>query len=103
MRFTIYIKKVGYLYECDNLKKIEAPTQINCAYTSTEAIAIDRVSKANPSFPAPSRFREGAAGSVSLRHYPNRPESSGTRVRPMRATPPPAMSCFMPWLFANVR
>ncbi len=43
MRFTIYIKKVGYLYECDNLKKIEAPTQINCAYTSTEAIAIDRV------------------------------------------------------------
>ena len=25
---------------------------------------------------------------------------SGTRVMPIRATPPPAMSCFMPWLFA---
>ena len=33
----------------------------------------------------------------------NRPDSRGTRVMPMRATPPPAMSCFMPWLFAHVR
>ena len=44
--YDLYKNKVGYLYECDNLKKIEAPTQINCAYTSTEsteAIAIDRV------------------------------------------------------------
>ena len=31
---------------------------------------------------------------------PNRPERSGTRVMPMRATPPPAISCFMPWDFA---
>ena len=30
---------------------------------------------------------------------PNSPLSRGTRVVPMRATPPPAMSCFMPWLF----
>ena len=28
--------------------------------------------------------------------YPNRPLSSGIRVVPIRATPPPAMSCFMP-------
>ncbi|EQK19083.1 hypothetical protein QUY_3461 [Clostridioides difficile P71] len=35
-----------------------------------------------------------------MRHYPNRPESSGTRVRPIKATPPPAINCFMPWLFA---
>ena len=56
-----------------------------------------RISKANPSFPAPSRVkRESAAGSVSLWHYPNRPESSGTRVRPIRATPPPAINCFIP-------
>ena len=33
----------------------------------------------------------------------NRPESRGTRVMPMRATPPPAINCFMPWLFAHVR
>ena len=26
--------------------------------------------------------------------------TSGTRVMPIRATPPPAISCFMPWLFA---
>ena len=29
---------------------------------------------------------------------PNRPESRGTRVMPMRATPPPAINCFIPWL-----
>ena len=33
---------------------------------------------------------------------PNRPESRGTRVMPMRATPPPAINCFIPWLFAYV-
>ena len=27
---------------------------------------------------------------------PNKPESSGTRVMPIRATPPPAISCFIP-------
>ena len=27
---------------------------------------------------------------------PNRPESRGTRVMPMRATPPPAINCFIP-------
>ena len=34
---------------------------------------------------------------------PNRPESRGTRVMPMRATPPPAINCFIPWLFTYVR
>ena len=28
-------------------------------------------------------------------HQPNRPESSGTRVVPISATPPPAMSCII--------
>ena len=32
-------------------------------------------------------------------HQPNRPERRGTRVVPIRATPPPAMSCLMPWDF----
>lgn len=41
--YDLYKNKAGYLYECDDLKKIEAPTQINCAYTSTEPIIIDRV------------------------------------------------------------
>ena len=31
------------MYECDNLKNIDTPTQINCAYTSTESIKVDRV------------------------------------------------------------
>lgn len=31
---------------------------------------------------------------------PNRPLSSGIRVVPIRATPPPAISCFMPCDFA---
>lgn len=39
----------------------------------------------------------------SLPHQPNSPESRGTSVMPMRATPPPAMSCFMPCDFAHVR
>ena len=30
---------------------------------------------------------------VSCGHQPNRPLSSGTRIRPIVATPPPAMSC----------
>ena len=34
------------------------------------------------------------------RAYPNKPESRGTSTIPIRATPPPAISCFMPWLFA---
>ena len=32
----------------------------------------------------------------------SRPDSRGIRVMPMRATPPPAMSCLIPWLFAYV-
>ena len=31
-----------------------------------------------------------------------RPDSRGIRVVPSRMMPPPAMSCFMPWLFAYV-
>ena len=35
-------------------------------------------------------------------NYPNRPESSGTRTTPIKATPPPAINCFMPCDFAYV-
>ena len=38
-----YKGKKGYLYECDDLQKLENPTQINCAYTCTEAVKVDRV------------------------------------------------------------
>ena len=41
--YDLYKGKAGYLYECDNLKNIDTPTQINCAYTSTEPIRVDRV------------------------------------------------------------
>ena len=30
------------------------------------------------------------------------PESRGTRTMPTTATPAPAMSCFMPWLFIDM-
>ena len=30
------------------------------------------------------------------KNHPNRPDSSGTRVVPISATPPPAISCFIP-------
>lgn len=39
----LYKCKVGYLYECDDLKNTDTPTQINCAYTSAEPIKVDRV------------------------------------------------------------
>ncbi len=35
--------------------------------------------------------------------YPKKPESSGTSVVPISATPPPAMSCLIPWDFTDVR
>ena len=34
---------------------------------------------------------------------PSRPDSMGTRVTPIRATPPPATSCLMPCDFTDVR
>ena len=35
--------KVGYLYECDNLKEITTPTQISCAYATAKPIKVDRI------------------------------------------------------------
>ena len=35
--------------------------------------------------------------------YPSSPDSSGTRVIPIRATPPPATSCLIPWLLSGLR
>ena len=33
------------MYECDDLKYTDTLTKINCAYTTTESIKIDRVTK----------------------------------------------------------
>lgn len=33
------------MYECNNVESIETPTQIKCAYTTTELIKINRVTK----------------------------------------------------------
>lgn len=41
----LYKGKTGYLYECDNVTDVEQPTQINCAYTCTENVKINRVTK----------------------------------------------------------
>lgn len=43
--YDLYKDRVGYLYECDHLKNVDAPTQINCAYTCSEAIKVDRTTK----------------------------------------------------------
>lgn len=43
--YDLYKDQVGYLYECNNLKNAGTPTQINCAYTSTESIKVDKVTK----------------------------------------------------------
>lgn len=43
--YDLYKGKTGYLYECDDLKYTDTPTKINCAYTTTESIKIDRVTK----------------------------------------------------------
>ena len=40
---------------------------------------------------------------LQIPDQPKSPERSGTRVVPMSATPPPAMSCFIPWLLAPDR
>ena len=41
--FDLYKGKAGYLYECNDLKNAEKTTQINCAYTSTEPVKVERV------------------------------------------------------------
>ena len=38
--------------------------------------------------------------SARCRDQPKSPDSSGTSVVPIKATPPPAISCFIPWDFA---
>ena len=43
--YDLYKGKTGYLYECDDLKNIDAPTHINGVYTTTESIKIDRVTR----------------------------------------------------------
>ena len=38
----IYKGKKGFLYECENVKNIENPTTINCAYTCEEPVKVSR-------------------------------------------------------------
>ena len=53
--------------------------------------------------PRPPSSRRGAAYCLQMdsNDYPSSPDSSGTRVMPMRATPPPATSCFDPLALAG--
>lgn len=41
----LYKGKTGYLYECRNINNAEQTTQINCAYTCTDNVKIDSVTK----------------------------------------------------------
>ena len=41
--FRLYNGKVGYLYECSHLENADNPTNINCAYTCTEPVKVDKV------------------------------------------------------------
>ena len=43
--YNLYSGKKGYLYSCSNLKNIDKPTQINCAYTCEEAVTVDQVTE----------------------------------------------------------
>ena len=43
--YDIYKNKEGYLYSCAAPHGITNPTQINCAYTCTEAVKPDEVTK----------------------------------------------------------
>ena len=52
----------------------------------------DHLLSGRPRVPGPP------VGSAGRHQAESRPDSRGIRVRPMRATPPPAMSCLMPWL-----
>lgn len=40
-----YRSKAGYLCECDHVTGLDNPAQINCAYTTTEPVKIDRVTR----------------------------------------------------------
>ena len=55
---------------------------------------------AYPPFEAPpARGREGLGIGAAARNQPNSPDSRGISVRPIRATPPPAMSCFIRFVY----
>lgn len=43
--YELYKGKVGYLYECDHVEGAGNPTQINCAYTITKPVKVDRVTE----------------------------------------------------------
>lgn len=43
--YDLYKGKPRYLYECNDLKNIDTLTQINCAYTYTEPIIVDKETK----------------------------------------------------------
>lgn len=43
--FLLYNEKIGYLYECAELKNADNPTQINCAYACSEPIKINKVTE----------------------------------------------------------
>ncbi|MCI8632618.1 MAG: hypothetical protein HFE64_03930 [Lachnospiraceae bacterium] len=43
--YHLYNGKVGYLYECMNLKNMDNPTNINCAYTCSEPIKVNTVTE----------------------------------------------------------
>lgn len=43
--FHLYNGKVGYLYECEHLDNTDNPTDINCAYTCSEPVKIDKATK----------------------------------------------------------
>lgn len=43
--YELYKNKKGYLYECDDLQKIDNPTTINSAFTCTKNLKPDRVTE----------------------------------------------------------
>lgn len=62
----LYKGKTGYLYECNDVKKTSNPTQINCAYTCSEPIKVDKATQIPDLY---SFFKEQEAnGSFRVKH-----------------------------------
>ena len=55
---NIYKGQKGFLYECDDIKNIETPTAINCAYTCQTPIKISNYSEIDDVFEKFMEYKE---------------------------------------------
>ena len=68
----LYKNKTGYLYQCNNINHLEQPTQINCAYTCTDPVRIDRVTKIDDLYTY--YVEQEKSGLFKIKHFNDIPE-----------------------------